>query len=69
MASCRSHTTGYAFDLGRGSLTLPQVHALRWVLNRPTALDAVAYIEEPYCVHVAVASRANRELGLLRRTL
>ena len=60
------HTTGYTFDLGRSTLAPRQERTLRWVLDRLTALNAVAYIEEPYCFHVTVSSRALHELGVLR---
>jgi hypothetical protein len=60
------HTTGFTFDLGRATLSPRQEQALRLVLDRLTALNAVAYIEEPYCFHVTVASRAAHEVRLLR---
>ena len=60
------HTTGYTFDLSRSTLSRSQERVLRWVLDRLTAANAVAYIEEPYCFHVTVSSRAVHELGVLR---
>jgi hypothetical protein len=61
------HTTGFTFDISRSRLTRRQEGALRFVLDRLTAANAVAYIEEPYCFHVTVSSRAVHELGVLRR--
>lgn len=60
------HTTGYTFDIARAPLHPRQERALVWVLDRLTALNAVAYITESGCYHVAVASRAVHELGLIR---
>jgi hypothetical protein len=60
------HTTGFTFDLGRATLAPRQERVLRWVLDRLTAANGVAYIEEPYCYHVTVSSRAVGELGVLR---
>ncbi len=61
------HTTGWTFDVGRATLTSRQLRALRWELDRLTAMNLVAYIEEPYCFHVTVASSVVSERGLLRR--
>ena len=62
------HTTGYTFDIDR-MLSRRQERALRWALDRLTAMNAVAYITETGCFHVAVSSRAANELGLIRRSM
>jgi hypothetical protein len=62
------HTTGYAFDIDR-TMSARQENAVRWVLDRLTAMNAVAYITETGCFHVAVSSAAANELGLIARSM
>jgi hypothetical protein len=59
------HTTGYAFDIARSYSSRRQAAAFQFVLDRLTAVGAIAYIHEDAAIHIAVASDAPRRLGLL----
>jgi len=62
------HTTGYAFDVARSYTTRRQAAAFQFVLDRLTAVGAIAYIREAAAIHIAVASDAQRRLALLARS-
>jgi soluble lytic murein transglycosylase-like protein len=62
------HTTGYAFDIARSYTSGSQARAFQFVLDRLTAVGAIAYIREATAIHVAVASDAQRKLALLARS-
>jgi len=62
------HTTGYAFDIARSYTSRRQAAAFQFVLDRLTAVGAIAYIREAAAIHVAVASDAQRKLALLARS-
>jgi Transglycosylase SLT domain len=62
------HTTGYAFDIARTYSSGRQAAAFQFVLDRLTAVGAIAYIREATAIHVAVASDAPRKLALLARS-
>ena len=49
------HTTGYAFDILRRYRTRDQALAFQFVLDRLTALNAIAWVREPEAIHVTVA--------------
>jgi hypothetical protein len=61
------HTTGYAFDIARRYASGRQAAAFQYVLDRLSALRAIAYIRESATIHIAVA--ANVSLALLRRVV
>lgn len=61
------HTTGYAFDIARAYSSRRQADAFQFVLDRLTAVNAIAYIREAGAIHVAVASDAARKLAWLER--
>jgi hypothetical protein len=54
-----THTTGYAFDLGRTYRSPAQAQALQFWLDRLTALDVIAWVREPTTIHVTVGPRAS----------
>jgi hypothetical protein len=60
------HTTGYAFDIARVYANDRQAGAFRCVLDRLSAINAIAYIRESAAIHVAVASDAAQKLKLLQ---
>lgn len=62
------HTTGYAFDIARSYASGRQADAFQFVLDRLTAVGAIAYIREATAIHVAVASDAEQKLALLARS-
>jgi hypothetical protein len=62
------HTTGYAFDIARSYTSRRQAAAFQFVLDRLTAVGAIAYIREAAAIHIAVASDAQRKLALLARS-
>lgn len=62
------HTTGYAFDIARSYTSGRQAAAFQFVLDRLTAVGAIAYIREATAIHIAVASDAERKLSLLARS-
>jgi hypothetical protein len=62
------HTTGYAFDIARSYTSGRQATAFQFVLDRLTAVGAIAYIREATAIHIAVASDAQRKLALLARS-
>ena len=49
------HTSGYAFDILRRYRSRRQALAFQFVLDRLTALDAIAWLREPEAIHVTVA--------------
>jgi hypothetical protein len=59
------HTTGYAFDIARSYASRRQAAAFQFVLDRLTAVGAIAYIHEYAAIHIAVASGARAKLALL----
>lgn len=59
------HTTGYAFDIARSYASRRQAAAFQFVLDRLTAVGAIAYIHEYAAIHIAVASDARARLALL----
>jgi len=59
------HTTGYAFDIARAYANVRQARAFQFVLDRLTAINAIAYIREADAIHIAVASDASKKLRLL----
>jgi len=61
------HTTGYAFDIARSYASRRQAAAFQFVLDRLTAVGAIAYIHEDAAIHIAVASDATQKLRLLAR--
>jgi hypothetical protein len=62
------HTTGYAFDIARSYSSVRQAAAFQFVLDRLTAVGAIAYIREFGAMHIAVAADARRKLALLARS-
>lgn len=58
-AAPSTHTTGYAFDLSRDYRSPAQAQALQFWLDRLTALDEIAWVREPYAIHVTVGPRAE----------
>jgi hypothetical protein len=61
------HTTGWAFDVLRSWETPVQSTAFQFVIDRLTALNLVAYLNEAGAIHVAVGPRAKELLPLLGR--
>jgi hypothetical protein len=61
------HTTGYAFDIARAYKNGRQARAFQFVLDRLSAVNAIAYIREAAAIHVAVASDAAHKLALLKK--
>jgi hypothetical protein len=61
------HTTGYAFDIARSYSSGRQAESFQFVLDRLSAVGAIAYIREPAVIHVAVASDALQKIALLGR--
>jgi len=61
------HTTGFAFDIARAYKNDRQARAFQFVLDRLSAVNAIAYIREAAAIHVAVASDAPRKLALLEK--
>jgi hypothetical protein len=59
------HTTGYAFDIERTYASRRQAAAFQFVLDRLTAVGAIAYIHEYAAIHIAAASDAKAKLALL----
>jgi len=59
------HTTGYAFDISRTYSSDRQAAAFQFVLDRLSAVGAIAYIHELAAIHIAVASDAPAKLRLL----
>lgn len=59
------HTTGYAFDIARNYADERQARAFQFVLDRLTAVNAIAYIREASAIHIAVASDASAKLKQL----
>ena len=59
------HTTGYAFDIARSYASRRQAAAFQFVLDRLSAVGAIAYIHEYAAIHIAVASDARAKLALL----
>lgn len=49
------HTTGFAFDVRRRYRDRRQALAFQFVLDRLTALNAIAWVREPGAIHVTVA--------------
>ncbi|HZO36593.1 MAG TPA: transglycosylase SLT domain-containing protein [Solirubrobacteraceae bacterium] len=49
------HTTGYAFDILRSYSSREQAVAFQFVLDRLTALNAIAWLREPKAIHITVA--------------
>jgi len=62
------HTTGYAFDIARSYSSGRQAAAFQFVLDRLSAVGAIAYIREFAAIHIAVASDASAKLALLARS-
>jgi hypothetical protein len=62
------HTTGYAFDIARSYTSTRQASAFQFVLDRLSAVGAIAYIREAAAIHIAVAGDAQRRLALLARS-
>lgn len=60
------HTAGYAFDIARVYANDRQARAFQFVLDRLSAINAIAYIREPGAIHIAVAKDAPRKLKLLQ---
>jgi hypothetical protein len=61
------HTTGYAFDVLRDYRDKRQADAFQFMLDRPEALDLIAWIREPAAIHITVSHKAKSLLGLLDR--
>jgi soluble lytic murein transglycosylase-like protein len=61
------HTTGYAFDIARSYENDRQARSFQFVLDRLSAVNAIAYIRESAAIHVAVASDAAHTLALLKQ--
>jgi hypothetical protein len=59
------HTTGYAFDIARAYASPRQARAFQFVLDRLSAVNAIAYIREAEAIHIAVASDAPQKLKAL----
>jgi Family of unknown function (DUF5715)/Transglycosylase SLT domain len=59
------HTTGYAFDIARAYSSPRQARAFQFVLDRLSAVNAIAYIREAEAIHIAVSSDASRKLKLI----
>jgi uncharacterized protein YcbK (DUF882 family) len=60
------HTTGYAFDIARVYANDRQARAFQFVLDRLSAINAIAYIRESAAIHIAVAGDAAQKLKLLQ---
>jgi hypothetical protein len=60
------HTTGYAFDIARRYSSGWQAAMFQFVLDRLSAVGAIAYIRESAAIHITVASDARTRLALLR---
>jgi len=50
------HTTGWAFDISRRYRSRAQARALQFMLDRLTALNAIAWVREPAAIHVTAAA-------------
>jgi hypothetical protein len=53
------HTTGYAFDIAREYRSRRQAAAFEFVLGRLQSRGIIAWIREPYAIHIAVTPRAR----------
>jgi hypothetical protein len=64
-AAPSTHTTGYAFDIGRSYRSGRQAQAFQFWLDRLQALDLIAWERHADTIHITVGPRAEELVGPL----